>query len=401
MHEDDASGDAGTGNVGGGRRWSQTIPQLWRFVFEYLVLLPIGAGIALAWVNLRPESYYTFVDAAAFWVNDVAMVFFFGLVLKEVVEATAAGGVLHSWRRLALPVMGAIGAAIAARQAHLWFVDYADEPMLAQAWPVPLATDVALAYFIARLTFKPQHPVIPFVILLGLAADSIGFIALAWFDTTPDLRLLEAIAYLAAAIAVSIALRKMRVKTFWPYAIVGGGLSWWAFYRGGFHPALALLPILPIMPHAARDPGFFVDARPDAQDALSRFELVVHYPAQIALFFFGLVNAGVPFRGLELGTFAVPVAALVGKPLGMLIAVGVAVAAGLHLPPKVGWRDMVVVGFIASMGFTVALFFSAAMLGAGQLFRETTMGTLLGLVGIPIAFVIARMLCVGRFAKPS
>jgi NhaA family Na+:H+ antiporter len=399
MNQEDGPAEAGTWNEGGGRKWTQTIPQFWRFVFEYLVLLPIGAGLALTWVNLRPESYYAFVDAAAFWVNDVAMVFFFGLVLKEVVEATAAGGVLHSWRRLALPVMGAIGAAVAARLVHLAFVDYADEPMLAMAWPVPIATDVALAYFLARLTFKPQHPVIPFVILLGLAADSIGFIALAWYDTTPDLRLVEALAYLAVAIAVSLALRRMRVKTFWPYAIVGGGLSWWAFYRGGFHPALALLPILPIMPHAARDPGFFVDARPDAQDALSRFELFARYPAQAALFFFGLVNAGVPFRGLELGTWAVPVAALVGKPLGLLIAVGVAVAAGLHLPPKVGWRDMVVVSLIASFGFTVALFFSAAMLGAGQLFRETTMGTLLGLMGIPLVFVLARLLCVGRFAK--
>ena len=28
-----------------------------------------------------------------------------------------------------------------------------------------------------------------------------------------------------------------------------------AFYRGGLHPALALVPIMPFLPHAARDPG--------------------------------------------------------------------------------------------------------------------------------------------------
>ena len=99
----------------------------------------------------------------------------------------------------------------------------------------------------------------------------------------------------------------------WPAA-----LSWFAFFWSGLHPALALVPIMPFLPHAARDPGFFVDAAPDARDTLSRFEIWWRYPAQVALFFFGLVNAGVPLHALEPGTWGLPIAVLAGKPLGVL-----------------------------------------------------------------------------------
>jgi len=70
--------------------------------------LPLGALIALVWVNTAPESYSVFTSAMSFAVNDVAMVLFFALMTKEVVEATAPGGVLHPWRRALLPVCASI-----------------------------------------------------------------------------------------------------------------------------------------------------------------------------------------------------------------------------------------------------------------------------------------------------
>ena len=155
---------------------------------------------------------------------------------------------------------------------------------------------------------------------------------------------------------------------------------------------------MPFLPHAARDPGFFVDASPDARDALSRFEIVWRYPAQIALFFFGLVNAGVPFGALEEGTWSLPLAVLIGKPLGLLIAAGVAVAIGLHLPARVGWRELVVIGVASSLAFSIGLFFSTALLPPGQLRAEVSMGVLLTLVALPLTVVIAKVLRVGRFA---
>ena len=95
-------------------------------------------------------------------------------------------------------------------------------------------------------------------------------------------------------------LQKRRVASFWPYILVGGVLSWIGFYRGGLHPALALVPIIPFIPHAERDPGLFVEA-PDAHDTLNEFEHWFKRPVDVMLFFFGLANAGVVARELRRG----------------------------------------------------------------------------------------------------
>jgi NhaA family Na+:H+ antiporter len=380
------------------RVWRGAVPRLSRFALEHLLLLPLGALIALVWVNTRPESYFRFTYAIAFWVNDVAMVFFFALMTKEVVEATAAGGVLHPRRRAWLPIVASLGATLVPALIHIRVVDLLDEPALAVGWPIPFATDIALSYFIARVIFRP-HPVIPFLVLLAIASDTLGFVALALFSPTRELHLAGGAVILAVAMTIANGLRRARVKSFWPYLSAAGGLSWFALYWSGLHPALALVPIVPFLPHAARDPGFFVDALPDAKDTLSRFEIWWRYPAQGALFFFGLVNAGVPAGALEEGTWAVPIAVLAGKPLGILLGAGLALAAGLHLPHRVGWRELLVVGFAASVGFSVGLFFSAVIMPPGQLRSELSMGVLLTLAGVPLALASARLLRVGRFAR--
>jgi NhaA family Na+:H+ antiporter len=240
--------------------------------------------------------------------------------------------------------------------------------------------------------------VIAFVILLAIASDALGFIAIAVFQPVPELHLVRSGSMMAVALAVAVALRRARVKSFWPYIVLAGGISWYALLAGGFHPALALVPIMPFLPHAARDPGFFVDASPRAHDALSRFEITWRYPAQIALVFVGRVNAGVSFQALEQGTWGLPIAAIVGRPVGILLGAGVALAGGLHLPPHVGWRELVVVGFTVAIGFTVGLFFSAALLPPGQLRAEASMGVLMTLAGALLAIAAARLLRVGRFA---
>jgi Na+:H+ antiporter, NhaA family len=376
--------------------WRAAVPRLSRFAIEHLLLLPLGAAIALVWANTSAESYYRFAYAVGFAVNDVAMVFFFALMAKEVVEATAPGGVLHPWRRAWLPVIASIGATLIPAVIYLRVVDLLDEPALRIAWLVPFATDIALSYFIARIIFR-RDPVIPLLLLLAIASDAFGFLALALFDPTLELHLASGALMMAAAIALAIVLRRARMKSFWPYLLGPGAIAWFALFWSGLHPALALVPIMPFLPHARRDPGFFVDALPDAKDTLSRFEIWWRYPAQIALFFFGLVNAGVSFHALELGTLGLPIAVIVGKPLGVLLASWVALAAGLHLPLRVGWRELVVVGFIAAIGFSIGLFFAAALLPPGQLRAETSMGVLLSLAGAPLALGTARLLRVGRY----
>jgi Na+:H+ antiporter, NhaA family len=376
----------------------RAVPRLAQFALEHLLLLPLGAVVALLWVNLDAESYYRFSLASAFIVNDIAMVFFFGLVMKEVVEATALGGVLHPWRRALLPVIAAIGATIVPALIYRQAVDLLDEPVLAMAWPVSFVTDIAMSYFIARIIF-PRHPAVPFLLLLAIASDAAGFLALALTEASGDLHLARGALLMAVALGIAYALRRARVRSFWPYLVLAGGLSWYALLQSGLHPALALAPIMPFLPHAKRDPGFFVDAKPTDRDALSQFEVWWRYPVQLALLFFGLVNAGVPFRSLEAGTWGVPIAVILGKPIGIMIAAAGALALGLHLPERLSWRDLTVIGLAAAVSFSIGLYFSAALLPPGQLRSETEMGVLLCLAAAPLALAAAKLLRVGRFSR--
>jgi Na+:H+ antiporter, NhaA family len=373
------------------------LPRLSRFAVEHLLVLPLGAVIALGWANTAPESYFRLTIPMTFLVNDVAMVVFFGLITKEVVEAMAPGGVLHPWRRTLLPVIASVGATAVPALIYMIFEDKVDEPTLALGWPVTFAIDLGFSYFVARVIFH-RHPAIPFLLLLGISANALGFVMLALFYPARHLHLGGGAVLMALALGLAAAWRRARVRSFWPYILGSGVLSWCALFWGGFHPALALVPIMPFLPHAARDPGFFVDARPGARDALSRFEIWSRYPAQIALFLFGLVNGGVPLGALEPGTVGVAVATVTGRPLGLLSGAGIALAAGLHLPPGIGWRELVVVGFATAIGFSVGLLFSAAVFPPGQLLSETQMGVLLSLAGAPLAIGAARLLGVGRFA---
>jgi Na+/H+ antiporter NhaA len=87
-----------------------------------------------------------------------------------------------------------------------------------------------------------------------------------------------------------------------------------------------------------------------------------------------------------------------GKPVGLLIGLVFARAIGLHPPLRVGWRDLTVVAFLSTIGFTMALFFASVAIGPGTVLSEVKMGALLTVAGALMALVAARVLKVGRFA---
>ena len=389
------------GEAGAPASRARLAPRLWGFAVEYLLALPAGAAVALVWVNLAPQSYYSATYPLAFAVGDVAMVLFFGWITKEVVEAGLPGGVLHSWRRAALPIalsgLVVLGSVIAYGVA----VRLLGEPMLEQAWLASAATDLAFGYFVARLIFGRASAAVPFFLLVAMSADAIGFGLLALAGTFREVRPGLSVALMAAALGSAALLRARRATSFWPYVLVSGGLSWAAMYFGGIHPALALVPIVPFLPHGRRDPGFFVDASPTARDTLNRFELWCRHPAQAALFLFGLVNAGVPLGALENGALALPAALLVARPLALTAGAGLAVASGLHLPRSIGWRELVVIGLVSGIGFTLSLFFASATLGPGQILSETRMGALISVAAGAAAIGAARLLRTGRFAPAA
>jgi NhaA family Na+:H+ antiporter len=164
----------------------------------------------------------------------------------------------------------------------------------------------------------------------------------------------------------------------------------------GVYPALAFLPIVPLLPREPRSLDLFAPPRDD--DATRQFEHEWNHLVQLILFLFGLVNAGVVIRGYDTGTWALLAAGLVGRPVGILAAIGLAVAAGLHLPHRVGWRECLVTALAASSGFTFALFFTPGLLPMGPVRDQITMGALATIVGALITYLVARHLRVGRYA---
>jgi len=363
-------------------------------------LLIAGAIAALLWANVAGASYARFAEALRFVVNDLGMVFFFAIATKEVVEATAPGGALHSPRRASVPLLAAIGGMVVPAAIYASLAVGANTPELLRGWAIPCATDIAFSYLVARFVLGARHPGIPFLLLLAIADDALGLILLAAFYPVGMVRPVEFVVLLGAAMAIAWALRRRRIMNFWLYVALAGSVSWIALHRGGLHPALSLVPIIPFLPHAQRDPGLFVDA-PLLKDPLNRFERWWKYPVQVILFFFGLVNAGVMVSSVGFGTWVVLVAILAGKPIGIVLFTAVAVAAGLQKPAGVTWREMSVVGIIAGIGFTVALFFATAAFPPGRLLDEAKMGALLSFAAAAIAIVAAFVLRVGRFERKA
>jgi Na+/H+ antiporter NhaA len=142
-----------------------------------------------------------------------------------------------------------------------------------------------------------------------------------------------------------------------------------------------------------------VDAPPEAHDTLNEFERWCRPPAQVALLLFGFVTAGVPLRALDSGTLALPVAILIGKPLGLAIGVALARTFGLHLPHHVGWRELSIVALLSTVGFTMALFFATVAVGPGPVLSELKMGGLWTITGAALAWAAAWLLGVGRFRR--
>lgn len=368
------------------------------FVFGTSVLLPIGSVVALVWANSSAASYDAFAHAAHFAVNDVGMTLFFALAAKEIVEATAPGGHLHPPSNAAMPVVAAVGGMAAPALIYLALVNASGLHPLQRGWAIPSATDIAFSFLVARWLFGARHPAVPFLLLLAIADDALGLAVLALFYPSGPVRPVVFFVGLSAALLICWMLRRLHVTQFWPYVMIGGAVSWAAFFRGGLHPALALVPIVAFMPHAARDAGLFEEPFVAGRDALARFDRVVRVPAEIVLFFFGLVNAGVPLANSGAGTWIVLVALLAGKPLGIVAAALASAPFGVSMPAGITRRDLIVIGCVSGIGFTVALFFCTAAFPAGDLLDQTKMGALISVTAALVAAVMAAALSVGRFA---
>ena len=365
---------------------------LFSFVLSNSLLLLVGTVVASGWANLDLTSYERLAHPLHFWINDVGMAFFFALAAKEVFEATLSGGALASLAHSIGPLVAAVGGMLVPATIYITLALAVGPPVLIRGWAIPCATDIAFSAMIARAIFPTGHPAIPFLLLLAIADDALGLIILAVFYPSGPLSILSLVVIMTVALLAAYWLKSRGVGSFWIYVVGPGSLSWVALYVGGFHPALALVPIVPFMPHAPHDLGLFDPRESLRANVLDQFGEWWAKPVQLILLLFGFANAGVPFSQTGPGTYYVLAALLLGKPIGILLFSTGARLFGARLPAGLPVRDIAIVGVAAAIGFTVSLFFATAAFADGPTLAETKMGAVLSFIAAPLAFLLSRAL---------
>jgi NhaA family Na+:H+ antiporter len=287
-----------------------------------------------------------------------------------------------------------------------------DWAKLQRGWGVPTATDIALAWLVARSVFGKGHPAVNFLLLLAVADDAIGLVIIAVFYGDPSHPVQpQFLALVAAGVGAAFAMRRAGVRSWIPYIAVGGPLAWCGLILAHLHPALALVPVVPFLPGPRRDIGLFVDAdeidkmgKELAEDlhmhhsALHQFEHQLKLFVDFGLFFFAFANAGVAFADIGPLTWLILGALVIGKTVGITFLGWLGIKVGFPLPDRMGMRELVMAGFVAALGLTVALFVAGAAFVEPALLGEAKMGALFsGFVGL-LAIGLGRLL---GMSKPS
>jgi NhaA family Na+:H+ antiporter len=378
------------------------------FLFENSGFLILGTILALVAATTNYHWYHDVIHHELaphlnvhFVINDILMCFFFAIAAKEIWEALLPGGALSSPKKAATPLMATAGGILGPAGLFAGLAIWFGMNEVVRGWAIPCATDIAFSYLVARLVFGKGHPAIPFLLLLAIADDAAGLVILAVFYPQGEMNLILFFACVIGAIGVNLGIRRfLRIQNFWAYLIIAGPLAWYGFYKGGIHPALALVPIIPTLPHAGKDEGVF--AEDHAHDPLNAFEHWWKKPVELILMLFGFANAGVVFSNMEGTTWFVTAGLLIGKPVGIYLLTLMAVKAfRLSLPEGMNFRDVWVLGCMAGIGFTVALFVSTVAFPPGPTQDAAKMGALFSFGAAFLSVFAAKLLGVGRFTRKS
>ncbi len=368
---------------------------------EFSIPLIAGVVVALLWANLEPHSYHALVHNEIFagknfhfLVNDIFMVLFFAIAAVEITQSLMKGGALNPLKKAVNPLLATLGGVLGPIGVYLLLNAMIGGPDFANGWGIPTATDIALAWLVARFVFGTAHPAVSFLLLLAIADDAIGLVIIAIFYPDP-LHPVEPIWLLAtlAGVAAAFIFRKMKVKNYWPYILVGGVLSWVGLYNAHLHPALALVFIIPFLPHTPKTPGqLFEDDEEDNHSTLIKFEHEWKIFVDFGLFMFGLSNAGVELSGIGTATWLVFIALLAGKTIGIFTLGSLASLFGFPLPTGMGKKELFLAGVVAALGLTVALFVAGAAFTDPIIQGSAKMGALFSAFVAAIALILGKVL---------
>ncbi len=326
--------------------------------------------------TLQVGSWEASKDIAK-WVKDGLMAIFFLAVGLEIKKEVMKGE-LSDPKKLALPILAALGGIVCPALVFLaiWS-SLGGTPEMFAGWSVPVATDIAFA--IAALSFASSRiPLSLKIFLLTVAiVDDLGAVILIALLYTTDIDY-QALAGALGVFLFLLGLNRLKICRVWPY--LAGGVVMWAFMlQSGFHSTLAGVLTALTVP-ISRGPESDESPLDDLHHDLDPWVKYAIMPL------FAFTAAGFSFAGVTGQTFAEPLTLgiamglLIGKPLGIGLAVFLATRLGVAtLPSGASLLQIIGVACLCGIGFTMSLFIGGlAFEGSAHLSTDVRVGVFTG-----------------------
>jgi len=293
-------------------------------------------------------SEFTLKMSIGHFINDALMAIFFLLVGLEIKRELYAGE-LSSFVKASLPIAAALGGMVVPILIYLSVNAGSDT---VHGWGVPMATDIAFAIGILSLAGN-KVPVSLKVLLTALAVvDDLGAVMVIALFYTSSIAVNYLLLSLACLVLLFV-LNKFHVRNLY-YYLIPGIFLWYFVLMSGVHATVAGVLLAFMIPLKAGEKN----------NPLLRLEHSLHVPVNFFIMpLFALANTAIILKsGLlesltSLESVGIALGLLIGKPVGIVSFIYLSVRAGISkLPEGTGFRQLLGLGFLGGIGFTMSIF---------------------------------------------
>jgi len=303
------------------------------------------------------------------WINDGLMSVFFLLIGLEL-EREIYIGELSGIKNATLPFFAALGGMLVPAALFLLF-NFAT-PTQAGAG-IPMATDIAFAIGILSLLGKRVPPSLKILLTALAVIDDLGAIIIIALFYTNTLILTNLLIALGIFVCLLI-LNRLKIQSLIPY-LIGGIIMWYFMLHSGVHPTITgvlLAFTIPFNKGTRKSPSFILQHWLHAPVAF--FILPLFALANTCITINGNWQAGL-MQSNSIGIFA---GLIIGKPLGIFLFSFISVSAGLcTLPQGLKWKQIIGLGFLGGIGFTMSIFITLLAFNQPQQITQSKIAILL------------------------
>lgn len=283
------------------------------------------------------------------WINDGLMAIFFLLVGLEI-KREIVEGELSSFSNASLPIVAAVGGMLVPALIFFLFNQGTD---FAKGWAIPMATDIAFSLAIISMLGK-RVPISLKIFLAALAiVDDLGAIVVIAIFYTDQIHW-DYLGLSALMVAILIILNRLNFTKHIFYLIPGVFL-WYFMHHSGIHATIAGVLLAFAIP---------TNVSTTEISPLEKLEQKLHLPVNFIIMpIFALANTNIAFKnGMVDGLFSnfgygIILGLFLGKVIGINLFSYIFIKLKIStLPDKSSWSQMIGVGLLAGIGFTMSIF---------------------------------------------